>query len=567
MVKSGILYSFGLGFWGANGHDGIWHIALINSLSKGLPVGGFQMPVFSGENIKNYHLGFDLILAIIHRFTNISVVTLYFQIAPIVLSLLVGVSIFLFVNKWKGKSSALWALFFTYFGGDMAWVFGKGESTFWAQQAVSTLINPPFALSIIFIFLGLYFLISKKLLLSVLFFGVLLETKAYAGVLILGSLFLVSVFEFLMKLPDFTVGVSSSFIPNRTDSVCNTIDSSTSLSLWFSRFAIKSRLDTFKVFLGALFISIITFLSLNRGSENVFIFSPFWFLNSLFAPDRFSFPKLYSALSNYKLSGNYVKLAGAYIVAFVVFWIGNLWTRLISLGELRKFTTLKFFMFLVVLAGIFIPMFFLQKGTPWNTVQFFYYSLVFSGILAGVAISEAWPFGLESLKNKFLILIIILLTIPTTIITLRDVYVPQRPPAKISVGEIDALDFLSRQKDGVVLTYPYDQLKAKEAEKNPPRPLYLYDSTAYVSAMSGKQTFMEDEVNLNITGFDWKTRRDEVNKFLKTVDQGQAKKFLNTNNISYVYWVKPQGAILKGYQLSLANIFENSEVVIYKVLK
>src|SRR3989344_5139651 len=65
MVKSGLIYSYGIGFWGPNGHDGIWHIALAESLSKG----SWQMPVFAGETIKNYHIGFDLILAIIHKLT------------------------------------------------------------------------------------------------------------------------------------------------------------------------------------------------------------------------------------------------------------------------------------------------------------------------------------------------------------------------------------------------------------------------------------------------------------------------------------------------------------------
>jgi hypothetical protein len=59
MVKSGLKYSYGMGFWGPNGHDGIWHIALSESLARG----SWQMPMFAGETIKNYHIGFDLILA------------------------------------------------------------------------------------------------------------------------------------------------------------------------------------------------------------------------------------------------------------------------------------------------------------------------------------------------------------------------------------------------------------------------------------------------------------------------------------------------------------------------
>lgn len=523
MIKSGLNYSFGMGFWGANGHDGIWHLALINSLSRG----SFQMPVFSGYDIKNYHLGFDLVVSFIHNFTKIPTVNLYFQIIPPILALFVGVTSYLFVLNWtSSKKAALWSTFFVYFGGDLAWILGRGESTFWSQQSISTLINPPLALSLIFIFAGLYFLTKKKYFLSAIFFGVLLETKAYAGVLVLGSLFLAGVWEYLKE----------------------------------------KKFKIFLVFLGSSIISLILFILLNRGSENVFVFSPFWFLQTLFNLDRFSIPRFASAIANYNLAHNWAKLIPAYILAFVVFWIGNMWTRLFKEFEvvrwLKNPKTIKpmdVFITSMIIGGAAIPMLFVQKGTPWNTIQFFYYSLFFSAILAGVA--------LQNLKNKVIIAIIVLLTIPTTIITLKDVYIPGRPPAKITNSELSALSFLSNQKDGVVLTYPYDKAAADAAVSNPPRPLYLYDSTAYVSAFSNHQTFLEDEVNLNITNFDWNARRNEVFKdFLNTLDVNIARKFLKDNNIKYVYWVKPQRAKLGETQLGLYKIFENSEVNIYKVL-
>ena len=59
MVKSGLIYDYGMGFWGPNGHDGIWHIALVKSLLRG----SLDMPVFAGEALKNYHIGFDFLLA------------------------------------------------------------------------------------------------------------------------------------------------------------------------------------------------------------------------------------------------------------------------------------------------------------------------------------------------------------------------------------------------------------------------------------------------------------------------------------------------------------------------
>src|SRR3989304_6637979 len=87
MVKSGLIYDYGMGFWGPNGHDGIWHIALIKSLAKG----SWEMPVFAGEALKNYHVGYDLVLAWISRLTKFDPVALYFQVAPPILALLIGI--------------------------------------------------------------------------------------------------------------------------------------------------------------------------------------------------------------------------------------------------------------------------------------------------------------------------------------------------------------------------------------------------------------------------------------------------------------------------------------------
>src|SRR3989344_8769648 len=78
MIKSGLVYEYGMVFWGPNGHDGVWHIALAQSLAKG----SWQMPIFAGENIRNYHIGFDLILAAFHKLTFIPIHNLYFQLLP-----------------------------------------------------------------------------------------------------------------------------------------------------------------------------------------------------------------------------------------------------------------------------------------------------------------------------------------------------------------------------------------------------------------------------------------------------------------------------------------------------
>ncbi|MDO8340581.1 MAG: hypothetical protein Q7T59_01260, partial [Candidatus Woesebacteria bacterium] len=159
MVKSGLNYSFGQGFWGPNGHDGIWHIAL----SQGLARGSFENSVFSGELLKNYHIGFDLLLVLINKLTKIPISLIYFQILPPFFALLIGFLTYKFVYIWtKNKLSATFSMFFVYFGGSLSWILGKGESTFWSQQGISTLINPPFTLSLIFILLGLIAILKDK---------------------------------------------------------------------------------------------------------------------------------------------------------------------------------------------------------------------------------------------------------------------------------------------------------------------------------------------------------------------------------------------------------------------
>ena len=116
MVKSGLCWQKGcvggIGFWGANGHDGIWHLALINNLAKG----NFKMPIFAGEVLTNYHFGFDIILAALTRLTSINPSVLYFQIFPPIAAFLIGWLTYNLVYKWKSsKTKAFWAVFFVYF--------------------------------------------------------------------------------------------------------------------------------------------------------------------------------------------------------------------------------------------------------------------------------------------------------------------------------------------------------------------------------------------------------------------------------------------------------------------
>jgi len=186
--------------------------------------------------------------------------------------------------------------------------------------------------------------------------------------------------------------------------------------------------------------------------------------------------------------------------------------------------------------------------------------------LAGVGLGQFIQNSkLNTLIIYIIVVVVVLLTIPTTIGTLWYHYIPVRPPAKISNEELEALKFLSNQPEGIVLTQPFDKDLALAAVDYPPRPLYLYESTAYVSAFSGKTTYLEDEVNLEITGYDWRNRREEVERFFTDPRYDGRVELLQKKGITYVYVINNIQDLYKDLHLEPDKIFENKEITIYKI--
>lgn len=540
MFRSGLMIGNNIGFFGANGHDGIWHLTIINSLSKG----NLNMPVFSGENIKNYHIGYDVFVAILHRLTTVDISVLYFQILPFVTSFFIGLLVYQFVLNWKkDEVSAIWATLFTYFSGSLGFLVTlykdgvvSGESVFWSQQALSSLVNPPYAMSLVFILLGLVSLQNRKTLLAILFFGLLLQVKAYSAILVLAGLFVVSVY---------------SYFKNK-----NTFYS--------------------KVFVGSLILNVVLLFAVKNDSVSIFELMPFWFLETMMSySDRLGIEKYYSAMTNYKLGNVYFKLFASYLVALAIFVVGNLGIRLFSikyyfdlLKKKEKIDDYIVFITSILILSLSIPMIFIQKGTPWNTIQFFYYFQFFVGIIAGISFSQI----ISKLGNNYKYAIYIFMFFVFALnsyVTLQH-YLPKMPQAVITKEEYEALNFLNISEKGITLTYPFDEYRSKEALKSPPRPVYLYESTGYVSYFGDTVTYLADEVNLNIMGYAWKERREKVLEFFESSDPDFSKKFLEENNIKYLYLTRDNpnsyGAMLRlsPGDINLETIFENPKVTIYR---
>lgn len=540
MVKSGLPTAWGLGFWGANGHDGIWHLALIEATKKGFPINN---PLFSGTALSNYHWGFDLLVAVISRLTGTSASLLYFQIFPPLVGVVIGVLTYLLIKKWTGSSlAARWAVFFTYFGGSFGWLVtlwrgGElgGESLFWAQQAISTLINPPFALSLVFLTGGFYLVLRDKrpkllsLVCQIMIFGFLFMVKSYAGVVGLVGL--------------------------------------TVIGIWR---AVRDReLEGLVRAGGAVVITVLLIFWLVPGASGLLTFEPFWFPRTMVeARDRLFIPRLAEALNAYLLFRMYVRVIAIVGLVTAVFVVGNLGTRILAFFYAWRFRSrgegFKAFdlaLVAMVLVSVGFPLLLVQKGTAWNTIQFFYYGQVFLGWLAGVVMARV---SLKGRWGEWWCLAVILLTVPTSLSSLWYQYIPPRPPAALPYNELAALLFLKQELPGTVLVYPYERPLPDEVLE-PPVSLSRYDSTAYVSAYSGKPSYLADSVNLAILGIAWKGRLDQAEKFFKEGSPFLAMRFLKDNHIRYVYLVGSEALPGSEWQLGVSKIYDQAGVRIYQV--
>jgi hypothetical protein len=281
--------------------------------------------------------------------------------------------------------------------------------------------------------------------------------------------------------------------------------------------------------------------------------------------DKFYFPKIAAYRINLSQNLNLIKFPfyiALEIALILIFIIGNMGFRSLGLISIRQkiknhdFSQFEKLVLILMSTGLLIPLLFVQKGTAWNTIQFFYYFLFFANFYFAQFLSNFWS------KHKILVLILLFISCLTSFSTLKD-YLGNPPPSCLPNSEIEALNFLKNQKNGFVLTYPYD--KYKKDKITTPIPLYAYETTAYVSAFSGHQTFLEDEMNLDITGFNWQQRRADEEKFFTTTDKFFARGFLVNNNIDYIYLVSDQNFSLSKFDLQIDEIFNNSQIKIYKV--
>lgn len=530
MFKSGSIRNQRIGYWGPLARDGVWHEALVGQIGKKIPP---QNPGFAGNDLINYHYYYDILVSKMSSFMIVRPSFLIYIIFPIIFSTLFGIGTYkLSLILFKDKYVSLISVFIAYFGSSFGWVVDLikhrevgGESAFWANQPVSMNLNPPFAISLVIIIFVMILLDSyinkpkfaKGTLIAILS-GTLIGFKVYAGVVLLFGLFILGIKK-----------------------------------LYFD----KDR-KILIIFIFSLLISLSIFIPQSRSASQLLEVNPMWLVNTMIdAGDRVGIPDFTAKRFAYLGGREWFKFSIIEIIGLIIFFVGNLGTRIIVIFAIKK-SQLKSDLFILIFSMMtisFIPIIiFTQKGNPWNIIQFFYYFIYFAGLMAAY-----------SLRRMPLVLAILIIAVTpiSSISTFRSWLYPN-PPAYLSIKESEALNYLSKKPEGIVLKHPFDNI-LRDRFKDP-FPIAVYADSIYVSAFSGKSVFIEDVEQQIVLNTDYKNRLADANRFFIEKDLKWSNKFLIDNNIRYIYLPKIYKLPMAEAEYSMVKIFENEDANIYKVI-
>lgn len=551
---SGFSYKEGLLFWSSQGHDGLWHVASMEQIRQSLPP---QNPGFSGELLYNYHYLVDVLMGEFLRvFPFFSSLDLYFRFFPVVFSFMMGMTIFSLLARWKGNHQIGYlGLFFLYFTGSFGYIvsyfkgggiFG-GETAFWAAQHNTILGNPPHAIShsILPAFLLCFLLYLKNrnrdwFIISFLLGSVLAGFKVSGGLVMLVGLGFAALVD-LIFYRRFTVVLLASL-------------------LGLSNF--------------------VTFKLMTRGAESFLMFLPWWFIRTTIV-DRLGWMDLELRRQHYISRGTWqagLRVMQLETLAFGIFLIGNLGMRVVGFIELvRKLMTwppkvlkdpFEIALLASMLTGLVIPMLFVQKGIIYNNIQFMQYFLLIFGFYAAISTHRI----LTLLKHRWAKVIVIIaisaFALPTVIGNLVELYGPGKTPlSKVVNLELKALNYLKNNspQDARVLTVPFNS-NLKDQFKSQPRPIYAWYDTPYVSALSGRVSYLASE-HVTLLGYpETNQRMENKKKFFSQQDLSWNRQFLQQEKISFIYVAKAEmEEPLDIKRNNLTVFFENDEVVVYKV--
>lgn len=518
----------GLYFWGSHEHDGVWHLALINNA---LSVWPSRFPTFAHATLSGYNALLDWTLRIFYMITRIPSLTLYFKIIPLIWF---GLMVFVWNkfakiytdNKWFAPA----ILFFVFFGNSFSYFFRLyhegiiwGASGLLSMQSPQMLNNIQFALTLPILGLMLILFMKKSLtvkdyiLLGVLNF-LIMGLKFYGGII---GIIMTSIFgAILIVQKNWKQGLSV-------------------LSVSIIGFGLAT----------ILFYNPLQSL----GGPAILTFKPLATVHPIIEEEGLIFaPSIANLRNNLYATGGSWRLILIEIATLGLFVVFNWGTRIVGLWSIKK-RPMDLILLSGIITGLLMNILFIQRGEWWNTVQFLYYATFLTNIYAADTLASMIASG-----KKIALLgvaMIVVLTIPNAIDCYR-IFSSFPPHSYVSDTEIIALDKLKSLPAGIVLSLPINPIPGHENQL--PRPLYNMYDTAYVAAFSGKQTYINDLVQLRLTGIDYLPRLENVIK--ANCD--------TLNEIKYIYVAGDQSQLIpwqKCQSHAITEIFSNAEASIYLV--
>lgn len=489
---SGSFYCYkekcGIYFWGVHGHDAIWHLALIENSFKQFP---FVSPIFSGAQLSGYNYLFDLILFLLTVVTPLSSLIIFSKIIPVIWFAAFTVLAITLARKIKdSKVFVSIYLFLLFFSGSFTYILTLikdktilGSAGLLSQQILHTMYNAQYALSNLIILYLLIKIVDNKINLRTVFiFGFLtfvnMGLKFYGGAV--------------------TLVLSGLFILSKAQSN-----------------KLKNSIIFFLIILIFFGLSILLFYSPFSSTKtgSIFSFAPFALVHPITEdPGLFYQRNLTDARYFLMTKGIGPKLILIEIInltLFLFFYMGVRFFGLIYLGVkiiTRKYKVYDLIMLGTMMIATIASLLLVQKAEWWNTIQFFYYAI----FLSTIYISE-FTYNLYQRKNwfaKLLIVLIFILTIPTTIDIAIGSFKPFPGGTYVPKEEVEALQYLKKQPKGIVYS-PFFNDKVRQNHQVP-IPLYANGDTAYVTAFSGQTSYFNDLVQIRLTGIDYEKRMKMV---------------------------------------------------------
>jgi hypothetical protein len=364
--------------------------------------------------------------------------------------------------------------------------------------------------------------------------GVTIEFKVYGGLILLGSLLVLGIYELIFK----------------------------------------KRYQIILLFGIVLTVSSLLYFPNASGTGSFIIFQPWWFIRTMVVVNLGLLDwelrrQTYLSIGRFTSYLRVIQLEGT---AFLIYLFGNLGMRVVGFikivrdfvsGKVKK--SMNVFVYTAAFTAFVVPLLFLQKGVVYNSIQFSQYFLLLFGFLAAVSMARM----MKKIKhNSFKIIIsslVIVLAIPTTFGLLYQFYA-NKPLAKVSASELSALNFLkTTNPDSVILTAPYNQY-SQNKDGTPPVPIYDWSDTGYIAALSGRKTTISDTQQIDIMGYDFKNLLSSRDAAFADKTGSLLSAFVRNYKVDFIYLNKGEDS--PDYsKLNVERVYTNSEVDIYRVNK